>query len=360
MTQAAIFAGARVAAVRSRFSRHEKLLLGLFLLTLPLVNPWVRGDGIGYYAYARALLIQGNLNFESDWLAGNRTFLMSRVDASGRLQANQYTPTGRLNNLFSVGPAILWAPFLAGAHSAVLGLNKLGAQIPADGFSRPYRVSMSVATASYAFLGLLLAFRLAQKYFDAGWALLATLGIWFGSSLPVYMYFNPSWAHAHSAFAVSLFLWYWHDTRGARTPRQWILLGLLAGLMINVYYLNGVLLLVPLLEAMTDYGQALRTSEPRWRAVRRLFAGHLLFVVVTLMALLPTFVTRKLIFGQFLRFGAYTQMHWNWTSPALGSVLFSSEHGLLSWTPILLPALLGLVLLRRHDPCLGTLLLAAA
>lgn len=35
--------------------------------------------------------------------------------------------------------------------------------------------------------------------------------------------------------------------------------------------------------------------------------------------------------------------------PALLHVLLSSDHGLLTWTPILIPAILGLFLLRRYD-----------
>jgi hypothetical protein len=35
---------------------------------MPLVNSWVREDGVGYCAYGRALLIQHNLGFNSSWL----------------------------------------------------------------------------------------------------------------------------------------------------------------------------------------------------------------------------------------------------------------------------------------------------
>jgi hypothetical protein len=38
-------------AVHAAISWHSRSLFILFLLTLPLVNPWVRGDGIGYYSY---------------------------------------------------------------------------------------------------------------------------------------------------------------------------------------------------------------------------------------------------------------------------------------------------------------------
>ena len=136
-----------------------------------------------------------------------------------------YTKTGHVENHFTVGPAILWAPVLVPVHLAVIGLNRLGAHIAADGYSRPYVLAMALTTACYGFLSLLLAFRMARKYFDQQWAFLATVGIWLASSLPVYMYFNPSWSHAFSAFSVSLFLWYWDRTKLQRTLGQWAVLG---------------------------------------------------------------------------------------------------------------------------------------
>ena len=173
-----------------------------------------RGDGVGYYAYVRSLLIERNLNFEEDWKHGNDSFVMGRLDLNGRIVGSEYTQTGHLNNHWSIGPSILWAPFLIATHIAVLVCNLLGAHIRADGFSLPYLVTMALATTLYGFLGLCLSYRLAIDYFDRRWAFMSTLGIWWASSLPVYMYFNPSWSHAHSAFAVALFLWYWQRTRG--------------------------------------------------------------------------------------------------------------------------------------------------
>ena len=338
------------------FSGSERFLVLLFLLTLPLVNPWVHGDGVGYYAYVRSVLINHTLRFEEEWLAGNPTFVGGRVDHNGQLRADQYTSTGYVDNHFSVGPSMLWAPFLLVTHLIVLSVNRLGAHIPADGFSRPYLVAMAVATASYGFAGLCLAFGLARKYFEERWALLATLGIWFASSLPVYMYFNPSRSHAHSAFAVSLFLWYWHRTRGERTLGQWMLLGGLSGLMVNVYYPNALLLVILGSEALTAYGQTWRREQDP-AAVRRLLGAHTLYAAATAVALLPTLVTRWVIYGNPFRLGYREQ--WFWGSPALKDVLFSSNHGLLSWTPILIPALLGLLLFWKRDRVVAGYLLAA-
>ena len=127
----------RLAALKN-LSRSEKALIVVFLVTLPLVNPWVRGDGVGYYAYARAMLIEHSLDFRSDWKSANQSFTMGRLDANGNLLPEDYTVTGHIENHFTVGPAILWAPFLIGAHAAVLLVDALGAHIPPDGFSWPY------------------------------------------------------------------------------------------------------------------------------------------------------------------------------------------------------------------------------
>jgi len=43
------------------------LLTVLFLFKFSLVNPWVRGDGVGYYAYVRALLVEHKLDCQNYW-----------------------------------------------------------------------------------------------------------------------------------------------------------------------------------------------------------------------------------------------------------------------------------------------------
>jgi hypothetical protein len=329
-----------VAVARVRL--HLFILTFLFVATLPLINPLVHGDGVGYYAYLRAPLIQHNLRFEEDWRHANLGFVESRLNSENQLHPDQYASTGYIGNLFTVGPAILWTPFFLLAHGTVLVANWFGAHIPADGFSLPYRVLAAFGTAFYGFCGLLLSYSLAGKFLDPACALLATLGVWAGSSLPVYMYFNPFWSHALSAFIVALFLWYWDRTRPNRTLGQWLLLGLISGLLVDVYFVNGVFLLIPLVESIQGYAKD-RRSKNVGAALHQLGA-NLLYLAAFGIVILPTLITRKIIFGGMLQFGAYTLLPWNWRAPFWHSVLFSSDHGLLSWTPLLGFALLGLFL----------------
>jgi hypothetical protein len=352
----------------ARQATFERWLLVLFVLTIPLVNPWIRGDGVGYYAFARAPLIEHSFDFVHDYQSANDSFRDARLDANGLPKAEFRTRTGHLDNHFTVGPALLWAPFLAIAQAGVLLARSMGSQIAADGFSAPYRFAFAFATALYGFLGLLLAMRLATVYVGVRWAFISTLSIWWASSLPVYMYFNPSWSHAHSAFAVSLFLWYWNRTREQRTLKQWCLLALIAGLMLNVYYVNAMLLIVLVFDAFADclslYGTRLvggqSTSESKRATASRLFTNYFFFCLIVTACLTPTFITRYIVYGNPFESGYGSIKSWAWTSPHLLQVLFSSDHGLFVWTPVTMLAVAGLFLFSRRQPGVGVPLLAAS
>jgi hypothetical protein len=314
----------------------------------------VRGDGVGYYAFGRAMLIEHRLDFTKDWLNANESFRMGRTDAEGHILSNQYTATGHLDNHFSIGPTILWSPFLLVAHLGVLAYDRLGGKVAADGYSRPYLVAMALGTAVYGLFALLISFGLARKYVPEFWAFLATVGIWFGSSLPVYMYFNPSWSHVHSAFLAALFVWYWIRTRNARTWMQWMMLGAIGGVMLDMYYINAVLLLLPLFESLSGYWAALRGTSGS--TAGRLFLNNVAFAAAVFVTFLPTLITKRIIYGNYLNFG-YGES-WFWKSPALLKVCFSSDHGLFSWTPILVLSAAGLLFLRRYDRSLSVYLIA--
>ena len=368
--------GATTAKSPASRTTYRWLLL-LFVLSLSLMNPWVRGDGVGYYAFARALLIGHNLDFAPDYESANASFRDARLDDSGVPKSDFRTATNHLDNHFTIGPAILWSPFLIVAHVGVLAARAFGSNVAADGFSAPYRFAMALGTAFYGFAGLLLAMRIAAKYAGERWAFLATIAIWWATSLPVYMYFNPSWSHAHSAFAVALFLWYWHETRSRhavvpdsldgtrdldagehRSTKQWLILGAIAGLMLNVYYANAMVLFVLVVEAAQRYLAALRNGRNA-PAIARLAANHVLFAATMIACMLPTFVTRYFVYGSPFASGYIPLKDWAWRSPYFLAVLFSANHGLFIWTPVIALSCIGVVIFALREPRVGGAIFAA-
>jgi hypothetical protein len=112
---------------------------------------------------------------------------------------------------------------------------------------------------------------------------------------------------------------------------------------------------VPLLESVVCYWKGFKGHQTA--AIRTLFLQNVLFTLVVFAAFFPTLIAKRTIYGSYLNFG-YTES-WNFLSPAVLKVCFSSEHGLLGWTPIIGFALIGLFLLRRRDQMLSLCCLAA-
>ena len=268
---------------------------------------------------------------------------------------DEYTPRDTSPIIWAIGPSLALASIpLLRPTMACCSATDFGAHIAADGFSTPYVDHDGFCHRFLRISGPLALLRLRPENISPNAGRFSQrIGIWWASSLPVYMYFNPSWSHAHSAFAVALFLWYWNRTRGARTIAQWILLGLLSGFIVDVYYPNGALLVIPLLEGIAEYWADFKSPAYAGAAMARLFVRHLIYVSAFVVALLPTLITRQIIFGSSCADRLPPVGGWAWKSPALWNVLFSSDHGMLSWTPILILALdrLGAFSSRRQGVC---------
>jgi hypothetical protein len=337
------------AARLPRLARREAALCAALLATLPLVNPYLRGEGNGYYAYVRSLVLDHDLRFDDEYRRGDPGFVsQSFRKADGQPWPPMVMPAGYLRNQWSVGPSLLWLPSFVQAHLAVLFLRELGGDVPADGYSLPYRAACALATAGYAFLGLFLAYRAAARLTAPTPALLATVALWLASSLPVYVYFLPFYSHALASFGVSVFLWYWITRRPFGRTRQWMAWGLLGGLVWQLEPLAGLVLVAAAVEWLASF----RSMGPSRGA-----ASAIAFAAAALLAAAPQLVIKSIIHGSALRTGSLNRYFWD--APRLLDVGFAAEHGLFLWTPILLLSVIGLVLLCRREPVAGMGLLAA-
>jgi hypothetical protein len=64
-------------------------------------------------------------------------------------------------------------------------------------------------------------------------------------------------------------------------------------------------------------------------------------------------VTRAIVYGSSVESGYIPVSHWAWTSPWFLQVLFSSNHGLLAWTPLVALSFVGLLFFWREQPGVG-------
>ena len=318
-----------------------KRLAVLFVLSLVFVNPYLRGDGNGYYAWLRSPIIDGDVHFGNEYQRADPLFRAAFIDEAGQPTGAMRTRTGMVENQWSSGPALLWLPAFALAHAAAM----MGAGTP-DGYSPVYLWLTAFATAVYGFLAVVLGADLARRFGYARWAVLAAIAVLLASPLPVYMYVLPFHVHALAAFATALFFWWGLVRVESWRPGPWAVWGLAAGLMIVVYYVHAVLL-IAVLWRWAQRG----TWRERATAAGAFAAGVMPFALVHV-------VSRQALYGSFFTTGYRDEFFWS--SPRLFATAFAAEHGLFLWTPVLVLALAGLVMTARRDSRARVMLLAWA
>ncbi|MEW6103419.1 MAG: hypothetical protein AB1630_06340 [bacterium] len=293
-----------------------------FLMKAELSYP----DGLGYFIYTRSLLLDHNLSF-----------LNELKSLSINPEANKYfhyTQNGYISSPFAIGTPILWIPFFLFAHILILFCNffKTGYIIPTDGNSYLYLFSVSLGSCIYGILSLFLSLKLCLRLFLIKDSFLSLLAIWLSSPFVFCFYYMPNYSHLADSFAISLFLLMWVSSKDKNGLVWWFIYGISFGLLVLVRWQNlllGILLLIPL-------------------RIHKLFIQHILFGIGSFVVFLPQLIAWKIIYGKFFLI-PQGEGFMRWTNPEILKFLFSSWHGLYSWTPILFFSTIGLFLLYKID-----------
>ncbi len=328
------------------------LALGLLLLPalfeFHLAGGRLGGDGVSYYVYTRSLFEDGDLDFTNEYSAYG---LITRGDLA------LPTRTGLRRSIFAVGPGLLGMPFFALGEGVARAQAFTGADARLDGYGPCHRNATALGGLLYGFLALVLMHALLRRHFRAPLALGAVVLLWGGTFLHWYMTQQPLMSHAPSACAAALVVWLWDRERPARGSGAYALLGLVIGLAMCVRWQNGVLLLLPAFDLLSRAWR-LRGAAVARVELFRLAAPAALLLACAALGASPQLLAWKVIYGQwlldapphgadFLRLGR----------PFALETLFSSRHGLLSWTPLLWAGYLGFVPLARRRPGLALPLL---
>ena len=344
------------------------VLFLLLLVTLPLGTHRVyASDEVQYFVYLRSLWFDRDLDFTNEYT----TFVTRYPDSLEgfkRTNLDRVTPrgepipslTGLPINFAPIGTAVLWTPFFAVGHGVALLLRASGSSVAADGYSAPYIWAITIGSATYSAAALLLLYGLARRLFTARAAFWATLAIWLGSPVVYYSHGTPAFSHAASFFAVTLFLLVWHATRPMLERRwwQWLLLGLLAGLVTMVREQDGV---IPAAIFGAEGALALPAllRAPGWSVLLRVTGNGLLAASGWVVAFSPQLLTYYILNGVPRPSANVAEKVSTWLPLNAFDVMLSPSYGLLFWTPLVTFGLVGLVWLWRRDRALALALICA-
>ncbi|NNJ10261.1 hypothetical protein EKD04_007970 [Chloroflexales bacterium ZM16-3] len=306
------------------------LILAFATIALLTFSPAIYSDGNGYFAYVRSMVVDGDLSFANEYntLWGGNPWPLSSV-------------TGLAVNPWSIGPALIWMPLYGLAHAA---LRTLDTPWLADGFSLPYSFAATMTTALSALIFMLATYRACRRWASPGAAGMAVLTTFLGSTLWYYSMRLGSFAHALSAAATALFLLAWVRLEEEDLPSRWVVLGLVTGLMLLIYWACAVLLILPLITLLRYALADWRSGD--WRRLAARASRLALAGLAATLSFAPQMLAWDVIYGSPLIKPDSTpsvvlQSH-------LIELLFA-PYGLLIWTPAMFIGVCGLALLWRRD-----------
>jgi hypothetical protein len=375
------------------------LAFGVAAVSLPAVaartGGWLaRGDGLAYFLYARALVVEGG----ADPSAGYR-LLDARLPADPlgpmaalRESARRQPGGGRIVLPWPIGAGLLMAPFYAAGWGAEKAAARHAGRAP-DSFGFLPQLFYGFGAVAYGLLAFWASFLTAARVADAGAAALAVLALMLGGPAAFYVFLHPTIAHAASlGLAALLVLTWWRlwetgeagagDGAGvlaapppARGPvpatrvplASLALLAALLGLLVLVRYQNVVFALLPAallarlavrrgrraartvavgaaltgLACAAPFGMALAAQEPA--AVTAAAAGHAAEPPAAAATATPAATATA---ATAVAKGAgqaaagdgglvVGQNRFDLRSPHFFAVLVSCQHGAFYWTPVL-------------------------
>lgn len=310
-------------------------------------DPPIRADGAGYYAYLPSLLIHGDPSGQA----------LARTTYGGEIPEwtglNHNPETGRYADKYNMGVALLMSPFFLAAHAVTWivrpppgGFDWWQLNYASDGYSLFYQHAAGLAGMCYFLAGLALMRRLLRTHFGPGIVVATMTLMLVGTNLYHYGTAETVFATPYSFLLFTAFLLatrWWYERPG--DLRRSLLIGALAGLIALVRINNLLFALVFALYGITR----LRDLPDRIRLLLRAAGPLAAAAALTALIFLPQLFWWRYTTGHWLSY-SYREEGFHWLHPHLFDVLYSVEHGLFFYSPVLLMALPGLWALRRFAP----------
>jgi hypothetical protein len=317
--------------------------LALLLALVPILHfrgYRLRGDGLWYYSFAHSLAFDLDIDLTNQYRS---------LGIDHQRGSQPVRETGLARFTYPVGAPILWVPFVELGHLGAALRNAHGLPTRYDGFSDPYFHAVALGNLLYGFFGFLVLDRLLRKWFPPWASFLAVVGVGLGSFLAFYLTYHAIYTHALTFLLIAFFVNGW--VKEEKTRRDYGVLGLVLGIATLVRWQNAVFGLLPALDLLA------RLRRREWRIVGQSSAA---FGAAFFLGVLPQLLSWKAIFDRLYIGVPLGPDYVRWDDPYLSEILFSSRHGLFSWSPILLVAVLGLAGFVRAHPRRGVPLAAVA
>lgn len=289
----------------------------------------VDADVVSYYSYLPAAIVHGDMSMKyavGNDFYGDKVWGVIWKEGSGPVQK------------YTMGLSWLYLPsFLLGHFSAYLTGQD------AVGYGPTYDFWLQFSAIAYLLLGLWWMRKLLNHYFDEGISTWVLVILAFGTNLFYYTQGQAAMPHVYLFCLVSGLLWLSLRFWLAPSLPNALKVGLVCS-MITLIRPNQLLFwLIPVMTGLSGKGS--------WKAWWLFWKAHwwraAFWPLIMLLLILPQLFYWHALTDRWVYY-SYGDEHFFWTDPKVWKVLFSYRNGWLSYTPIMILALIGLPMMWKR------------
>lgn len=292
-------------------------------------------DVSGYYMYLPAVFIYKDLKHASyqDSVLNKYAPFPSFDHAAFKHESGNYVMK------YSSGQAIVFSPAFLIAHF----VTKHFTSYPADGFSYPYQLAISIWTFLISIIGIVVLRKVLLYYFDDISVALTLISIVLASNYLEYAAISGGLTH-NSLFTVYAFILFftirfYKDKRYLDAAG----IGLFCGLAVLIRPTEMLAILIPICWSIASIDDIKNRVQ--------LFISNYIKILLALILLgligsIQLFYW-KYVSGDFLVY-SYQNQGFDWFRPHLIDCLFSAKAGWILYSPVFVFSFIGLYLLYKN------------
>lgn len=324
----------------------------------------VRSDALGYYSYLPAVFVEQDLSFsflvdeQKESFSDKNTFEPSfNAKQAEQRGFNFFEEQNLYQNKYPIGVAILLTPFFLLGHLTTILFGE--AQ---TGFSFYYQYFSFVGGLFYLGIGLIFLFQTIKTLLNKNKELIALTSVFLillATPLLNYGSFENIFSHVYSFSLISILLYltlklhnvlkYFKKDKSQknyefrrRLKFNFILIGLVSGLIISVRQSNVIFLVVPFIINYSALYQILINSFKR-TSFSKIFS----LVSIASLYLFPLLLSFsvQMLYWWYAYGSPFTYSYegegFSLENTHFSQSLFSPERGLFFWSPILFFSIMG-------------------
>ncbi|MFO7670235.1 MAG: hypothetical protein R6W31_11290 [Bacteroidales bacterium] len=298
-------------------------------------------DVFGYYLYLPLKFIYHDMGLRDESMIPS---ILEQYHNSATFYQAVKLPDGGYVMKYTMGLAILYSPFFFIGHI----IAELSAYA-ADGFSAPYQYSIFFGSIIYSMLAVIVLSRVLMHFFTERISAIILIIMVFSTNYIIHITMSGQNANAYNYLflAYALILWFtilWHETHQLK---HMVFLSIACGMTILSRPSEVVCLAIPVLWGVASK----KTLVQKIQLLLKNYYQVLIFAGILALIGSFQFIYWKIQTGKFLynSYGGNPGEGFEFLTPYLSKVLFSFRKGWLIYTPVMVFAIMGfLVMFRRN------------